>query len=132
MLFSKHITGLTAVGLVAGAIAAPAGLARPITYEPLGPSASVAPKPALLVHAWQAKLRERVPRSAPLAAAPTAATIVHMSNPSGGFDWGDSAIGAGGGVALAILGIGGALAVSQRRARRPTAGGDSAPSVATS
>jgi hypothetical protein len=40
--------------------------------------------------------------------------------PSSGFDWGDAGIGAAGGLALAMLGLGGALAVSsQRRARHP-------------
>jgi hypothetical protein len=38
----------------------------------------------------------------------------------GGFDWGDAGIGAAGGVALSILGLGSALAVSGRRTRRQT------------
>ena len=55
--------------------------------------------------------------SAPASAAPT---IVHLTTPSGGFDWGDAGIGAAGGVALSILGLGSALAVSGRRTRRQT------------
>jgi hypothetical protein len=50
--------------------------------------------------------------------APAAPTIVHLTAPSGGFDWGDAGIGVAGGVALSILGLGSALAVSGRRTRR--------------
>jgi hypothetical protein len=49
----------------------------------------------------------------PQASAP--ATIVRVSAPSGGFDWGDAGIGAIGGLAVSIIGVGGALALSQRR-----------------
>jgi hypothetical protein len=44
--------------------------------------------------------------------------VVRVQVPQGGFDWGDAGIGAAGGVALAMLGVGGALVVSQQRARR--------------
>jgi hypothetical protein len=44
--------------------------------------------------------------------------VVRITSPDGGFDWGDAGIGAAGGVAIAMLGLGGALAVSQRRPRR--------------
>lgn len=37
---------------------------------------------------------------------------------SNSFDWGDAEIGAAGAVALAMLGVGGGLALSQRRSRR--------------
>jgi len=45
-------------------------------------------------------------------------TIVRVSASNGGFDWGDAGIGAGGGFALAMIGLGGALVASQRRERR--------------
>jgi hypothetical protein len=45
-------------------------------------------------------------------------TILRINSPGGGFDWGDAGIGAAGGVALAMVGVGGALVVSQRRPRR--------------
>jgi hypothetical protein len=44
--------------------------------------------------------------------------IVRVTAPAG-FDWGDAGIGAAGGIALSMVGLGGALAVSQSRARRP-------------
>ena len=49
--------------------------------------------------------------------------VVRISAPGGGFDWGDAGIGAAGGFALSMIGIGGALVVSQRRTRH----GDTAP-----
>ena len=55
-------------------------------------------------------------------ATPTGApsTVVHVVSHDGSFDWGDAGIGAAGGLGLALVGLGGAFAVSQqRRARRP-------------
>jgi hypothetical protein len=49
------------------------------------------------------------------ASAPQA--VVRIQTPPSGFDWSDAGIGAAGGLALAMLGVGGALAVSQRRPR---------------
>lgn len=49
---------------------------------------------------------------------PVAATTPTVNAPSGGFDWGDAGIGAAGGLALSMLGLGGALVVSQRRTRQ--------------
>jgi hypothetical protein len=46
-----------------------------------------------------------------------APTIVRISSPNGGFDWGDAGIGAAGGFALSMIAIGGALVVSQNRTR---------------
>jgi hypothetical protein len=58
----------------------------------------------------------------PLSADPVykpSPTIVRVSAPSSaGFDWGDAGIGAAGGLALAMLGIGGGLAIAQRREHR--------------
>lgn len=45
---------------------------------------------------------------------PAAPTIVHVTAASG-FSWGDAAIGATAGIAIAILVVGGALVVTQRR-----------------
>ena len=50
--------------------------------------------------------------------APAPTTTVRVITPTGGFDWGDAGIGAAAGVALSMIGLGGALAVSQRRTRR--------------
>jgi hypothetical protein len=106
----QRITKVTAVALALGAIAAPAASAGPI--------------------ADGLALQPR--HSAPLTPIPTSPKVVQVSNPSDGFDWGDAAIGAGGGVALSILGVGGALALSQRRTHKMTALGGSTSAVATS
>ena len=50
------------------------------------------------------------------ATAPRA--VVRIQTPPSGFDWGDAGIGAAGGLALAMLGLGGALTIAQRRPRR--------------
>lgn len=45
-------------------------------------------------------------------------TVVRIISGDTGFDWGDAGIGAAGGLALAMVGLGGWVAVSQSRARR--------------
>lgn len=47
----------------------------------------------------------------------TPPTIVRISSPRVGFDWRDAGIGAAGGFALSMIGIGGVLVVAQRRTR---------------
>ena len=64
-----------------------------------------------------------VPAGSPSVAGPATVpaappTIVRVSASNGGFDWGDAGIGAGGGFALSMIGLGGALIASQRRERR--------------
>jgi hypothetical protein len=44
--------------------------------------------------------------------------VVPVARPKGGFDWGDAGIGAAAAIGLAMLGVAGAFALSQRRARR--------------
>jgi hypothetical protein len=46
--------------------------------------------------------------------------VVRIQPPPNGFDWGDAGIGAVGGLALAAIGVGGGLVLSQRRGRRGT------------
>ena len=91
MLPNHHTKKAAALALTLGAIAPAAASARPI-----GPDTNS------------------------FTAPPAPATqIVRVSAPSS-FDWGDAGIGAAGGVALSMLGIGGALVVSQRRTSRHT------------
>ncbi len=49
--------------------------------------------------------------------APVGSSQAVKAADSGGFDWGDAGIGAGGIFALMLIGIGGAFAVSHRHAR---------------
>jgi hypothetical protein len=43
---------------------------------------------------------------------------VRIQTPPSGFDWSDAGIGAAGGLALAMLGVGGGLVISDQRPRR--------------
>jgi hypothetical protein len=53
------------------------------------------------------------------ATAPvTQPTVVRLSAPANGFDWFDAGIGAAGGVALTMVGVGGTLVATGRRGRR--------------
>ena len=54
----------------------------------------------------------------PATAAPTVVRVVEGNS---GFDWADAAIGAGGGIALSMLGLGGAYGVSRYRTRHAAA-----------
>ena len=51
-------------------------------------------------------------------AVTTPPTIVRLTAPNSGFDWGDAGIGAAGGFALSMIGLGGVLVVSGQRTRR--------------
>lgn len=52
----------------------------------------------------------------PAANQSSGATIVRVAGPSAGFDWGDAAIGAAGGLAISLIAIGATLTVSRRHA----------------
>jgi hypothetical protein len=52
----------------------------------------------------------------------SAPRTVRIVSHNGGFDWGDAGVGAAGGLGLAILGVGGAFAVSQQRRTRRSKG----------
>jgi hypothetical protein len=93
MLPKYPLKTTAATALALGALAAPAASAKPLAPDPVYDPGTSAP------------------------------TIVRVYAPSSpGFDWGDAGIGAAGGVALAIVGLGGALAILPRRTRpsRPT------------
>jgi hypothetical protein len=149
MFSPQHIAKGTAIALTLGAVAAPAASAGPIAdnaaaqlrhtqvvstvtgSHPFGPNRPVPvaakPLPSLT---FSRQDKQLVPRSEPLTPVSTSTPVVRVSNPTGGFDWADAAIGAGGGVALSILGIGGALAL-QRRSRKPAVVHTGASAVAT-
>jgi hypothetical protein len=93
----------------------------------LGLAASAAP-----ASAWQSNINangSQVPANEPAlgqATPPSSSvskppTIVRVTVGNSGFDWGDAGIGAAGGLALSMVGLGGALAVSQHRSRRTAA-----------
>ena len=51
--------------------------------------------------------------------AGTPRTVVRVVTNDGGFDWGDAGIGAGGLLALTLIGFGGGLTILRRRGRAP-------------
>jgi hypothetical protein len=78
--------------------------------------------------AWESNINangSQVPANEPALSRATPPssppTIVRVTARNTGFDWGDAGIGAAGGLALSMVGLGGALAMSQRRTRRATA-----------
>lgn len=97
----RMTTGIV-VALALGTSAATAS-ARPFDLNPAGS----------YVPAGTASMQATAPLT-----SPSPPTIVRVTARNGGFDWGDAGIGAAGGLALSIVGLGGGLAVSQRRTRR--------------
>ena len=91
MLSNRRLKTAAAIALALGAITPAAATAKPVGPD-LG-SATTTQSP------------------------PT--QIVHVTTPTS-FDWGDAGIGAAGGLAISMLGLGGALVItSQRRTRHP-------------
>jgi hypothetical protein len=107
MTITHRISTGVALALVLGTSATPA-VARPFdlnangSYVPAG-SASM--------------LSQTAQPTQPVSTSPT---IVRVTAGNSGFDWGDAGIGAAGGIALSMVSLGGALALSQNRARRST------------
>jgi len=89
MLPNHHLKKATALGLALGAIVPATATAKPVGPDPSGASFAMPQTP-----------------------------VVRITTPASGFDWGDAGIGAAGGVALALLGVGGGLVISHQRPRR--------------
>lgn len=117
----RHLTHTAALGLAVAAIAAPVAAAQ---QDLRSPDAVDAAQTAL------AKQDARSPDARDAAAgrgtfsAPRV-TVVKIAEASpassaGGLDWGDAGIGAGAVLAIALIAIGGSLAVAHRR-RGPAA-----------
>ena len=122
MLHRQHIRTTAAIALALAAIAAPAASAhggqagwvvRPNPDQQAAELARAAAtaRPAPTTWVVRPNPDEQNPPPAPT-------TIVRVITPTGGFDWGDAGIGAAAGVALSMIGLAGAVAVSQRRTRR--------------
>ncbi len=110
MTTTHRITTTAAVMLsLAAAAGAPAASARPADIFP--------PTHQSPASVYSRHDKSMIPVAAP-ASAPRA--VVRIQTPPNGFDWGDAGIGAASGLALAMIGVGGALAVSQRGRRRGT------------
>ena len=95
-----------ATGIVAALALATAAPASATPWNPNSTDPSIPIRPA--------------PEPAMIAPAPTHAGngAVVVITERNGFDWGDAGIGAAGGLALAMLGLGGGLVITHRRPRR--------------
>jgi hypothetical protein len=103
-----------AIILSLAAASAPAASAKPADFVPAGKQApaSVYDRPdKSLIPVATTYGGDTAKAIAPLA-------VVRAQTPASGFDWGDAGIGAAGGLALAMLGVGGGLAISHHRPHR--------------
>jgi hypothetical protein len=92
------------------AVSGGAGAAvRPNPEQTIGLTRATPPRPSVTTSVVQPNPDEQPPPTAP-------ATIVRVTNPGGGFDWGDAAIGAAIGFTVSLLSIGSITALSRRRA----------------
>jgi hypothetical protein len=118
MILKQHRITIAALVLVIAAMFAAPASARPI--DEVGPASQpTSSTPGSL---------DRPPPSSPTpfgteqaatgATTPTEVRVVRVTSESeAGFDWGDAGIGAGAALAITMIGLGGALAVSSRRHR---------------
>ncbi|MBV8218236.1 MAG: hypothetical protein JO325_07220 [Solirubrobacterales bacterium] len=104
-----------AIILSLAAAGAPAAAARP----DFAPTARQAP-PSVYSRPDKSMLPTSATAGGDFLAPAAPPVVARVQAPQSGFDWGDAGIGAGG-LALSVIGIGGAFAVSQRRSRRTTA-----------
>ena len=109
MISTHRITTTAAVMLSLAAAGAPTAAA---TVSGTTPTTTVNQPPASV---YSRPDKEMIPVATPGSAT---RAVVRIQTPPNGFDWGDAGIGAAGGLALAMIGVGGALVVSQRRPRR--------------
>ena len=123
MRHSQHIKTGLAVTLVLGAISAPAASAdgaqarwvvRPNPDQQATQLArAAATRPAKNTWIVRPNPDEQNPPPAPV-------TIVRVSDPNRGFDWGDAGIGAAGALGLILAATGGTLLLARRRNDPPT------------
>lgn len=109
MISARRTTTTAAVILSLAAAGAPAATATVSATNP----ATTANRPPATVYSRPDKsiIRVTTPASAPQP-------VVRITTPPNGFAWGDAGIGAAGGLALAMLGVGGALVITHQRPRR--------------
>ena len=112
MSTTHRIAATGALILSLAATAAPTATAR---TDPWTTTANTAPP---VVYSRQDKSIIPATSRSTSAGDTTKMAVVRVETPRSGFDWGDAGIGAAGGVALAMLGLGGALAISQRHPYR--------------
>ena len=116
---THRITTTAAAVLALAAASAPFAAARPLE----GPAIAAHRAPTTV---YSRPDKSLIPVATPYAGqviqrATAPRAVVRVQVPPSGFDWGDAGIGAAGGFALSMIGLGGALAIYQSRSRRTTA-----------
>jgi hypothetical protein len=113
---THRITTTAAIMLSLAAAGAPTARARPADFTP---AAGHTPT-AVYSRPDKSLIRVAAPSTTGGTVVQQSASpaVVRIQTPPSGFDWGDAGIGAAGGIAIAMLGVGGALVVSNRRPRR--------------
>lgn len=107
MTTTQRITTSAVLALAFATSAAPT-LARPYDIDGNGS----------YVPAGSASVQAHSLTKTPIRPVNTSAPVVRVTTHNSGFDWDSAGIGAAGGLALSTIGLGAALAVSQRRTRR--------------
>jgi hypothetical protein len=110
---SHRVTTIAAAVLALAVVGTPAATAG---SRDAAVATATRPAPAT-VYSRQDKSLIPVSSRSTSADASMQQAVVRIQTPPSGFDWGDAAIGAAGGLALALVAVGGALVVSQRRGR---------------
>ncbi len=121
MLHHQHIRTTAAIALALAALAAPTASAQGgqagwvVRPNPDQQAAELARAAAARPAPTNWVVRPNPDEQNP---PPALTTTLRVTTPKDGLDWGDAGIGAAAGVALSMIGLGSALAVSQRRTRR--------------
>jgi hypothetical protein len=113
----RLLTHTATIGLAVAAMAAPAAVAR---QDFRSPDAVDAAQTALAQRGQDLRSPDTRDTAAGRGtfSAPRVTVVKVAEAPQatgGGFDWGDAGIGAGGAVALVLIGVGGSLMVTHRR-----------------
>ncbi|MGZ6638224.1 MAG: hypothetical protein ACXVII_35830 [Solirubrobacteraceae bacterium] len=112
---THRITTAAAIMLSLAAAGAPTASARPADSTPAAKHTPTTvysrPDKSLI------PVAARSPSGGTVVNQSAPPTVVRIQTPQSGFDWADAGIGAAGGLALAMLGLGGALLISQRPRR---------------
>ena len=115
MTTTHRMTTTAAVLLSLAAAGAPTAAARP-AYDP--PTAANQAPATVYSRPDKSTIRSSAASAALVAKTSVPQSVVRIQTPQSGFDWGDAGIGAAGGLALAMLGVGGGLVISHQRLRR--------------
>jgi hypothetical protein len=119
----RLLTHTATIGLAVAALAAPAAVA---SQDFRSPDAVDAAQTALAQRGQDLRSPDTRDTAAGRGtfSAPHVTVVKLAEAPQatdGGFDWGDAGIGAGGAVALVLIGVGGSLVVTHRRRGGPAA-----------